>query len=154
MSYLLTHECSPFALTERKLTPLDIVTAHSIVPGREGVALLLEEAMRGQGWKGGHMEERRRSLEQREKKKGRRKELREDVGKALDLKPEWWRRDPEFSDSEDSDSEEEDIGEENIYVCNKLFINFSNLPTRRHHVWTILPCLSFHRPPFLKYLIH
>ncbi len=120
MSYLTTHGCSPFALTERGLTPLDVVTAHSIVPGREDVALLLEEAMRGQGWTGGRMEERRRFIEQRMKKKGKRKEMREDVGKVLDLSPDWWRRDSDLSDSESDEDEDEDEDEdmdESIYVC-------------------------------------
>ena len=62
MSHLLTHGCSPFTQTRRHLTALDIVTAHSILPGREDVRLLLEEAMREQGWTGGRMEERRKVL--------------------------------------------------------------------------------------------
>jgi len=111
----MTHGCSPFSRTERDLTPLNIVTAHSIVPGREGAALLLEEAMRGQGWKGGHMEEKRRLLEQQMKAKGKRKKVREDVGKALGLGLDWWRSDSDLSDSESDDEEDEYVGE-HIYV--------------------------------------
>jgi hypothetical protein len=48
----MTHGCSPFDVTKRNLTPLDIVTAHSLLPGREIVALILEESMRGEGWSG------------------------------------------------------------------------------------------------------
>ena len=62
VSYLLTHGSAPLTVTRRQLTALDIVTAHSTVPGREDVALLLEEAMREAGWKGGRMEEQRRVL--------------------------------------------------------------------------------------------
>ncbi|KAF9535373.1 DIL domain-containing protein [Crepidotus variabilis] len=115
VSYLMTHGCSPFDQTERKLTPLDVVTAHSIVPGREDVALLLEEAMRSQGWTGGHMEEKRRSLELRMKKKGKRKEIREDLGKVLELNPDWWKKDTEFSDDE-SDSEDEEDADDSIFT--------------------------------------
>jgi hypothetical protein len=110
----MTHGCSPFSRTERNLTPLNIVTAHSIVPGREDAALLLEEAMRSQGWKGGHMEEKRKLLEQRMKANGKQKKMREDVGKALGLGLEWWRSESSFSDSE-SDEEDEYVGE-HIYV--------------------------------------
>ncbi|KAF8971413.1 DIL domain-containing protein [Flammula alnicola] len=115
VSYLMTHGCSPFAVTERKLTPLDIVTAHSILPGKEDVALLLEESMRGQGWTGGRMEERRKLFEQRVKKKGKRKEVREDVGKVLGVSPDWWSKDSEPSESDDDSDEEEEV-DDNVYT--------------------------------------
>ncbi|KIM48286.1 hypothetical protein M413DRAFT_62585 [Hebeloma cylindrosporum] len=115
VSYLMTHGCSPFALTGRKLTPLDIVTAHSVLPGKEDVALLLEESMRTQGWMGGRMEERRRLLEKRTKKKGKRTEIREDVGKVLGVDPDWWRKSSELSDS-DSDSDEDEEESEGVYT--------------------------------------
>ena len=111
----MTHGCSPFALTGRKLTPLDIVTAHSVLPGKEDVALLLEESMRTQGWMGGRMEERRRLLEKRTKRKGKRKEIREDIGKVLGVDPDWWRKSSELSDS-DSDSDEDEEENEGVYV--------------------------------------
>ncbi|CAA7258656.1 unnamed protein product [Cyclocybe aegerita] len=115
VSYLMTHGCSPFALTNRKLTPLDIVTAHSMVPGKEDVALLLGESMRGQGWTGGHMEERRRSFDQRLKKKGRQKELRDDVGKVLGVGPDCWKKSSELSGS-DSDSDEDEEVDDGIFT--------------------------------------
>lgn len=71
--------------------------------------------MRGQGWKGGHMEEKRRLLEQQMKAKGKRKKVREDVGKALGLGLDWWRSDSDLSDSESDDEEDEYVGE-HIYV--------------------------------------
>ncbi|KDR84897.1 hypothetical protein GALMADRAFT_233353 [Galerina marginata CBS 339.88] len=115
VSYLMTHGYSPFSLTERKLTPLDIVTAHSILPGKEDVALLLEEAMRSQGWKGGRMEERRRLSEQRKKKKGKEKEIREDIGKVLGVAPDWWGKDPEVSDDDSEDEDDEEV-DEGVYT--------------------------------------
>lgn len=108
----MTHGCSPFDVTRRGLTPLDIVTAHSILPGRDDVALLLEEAMRGEGWTGGRMEQKRRISEQRMKRKRRQKEVREGIGKVLGVNPTWWNPD---SDSSDSESENED-DEDSVYV--------------------------------------
>lgn len=112
----MTHGCSPFAVTRRNLTPLDVVTAHSILPGRDDVALLLEEAMRGEGWTGGRMEQKRRLAEQRTKRKGRQKEARDDIGKTLGVSSAWWgpESDPQSSDSESDD--EDDADDERIYV--------------------------------------
>ncbi|KAG6828707.1 hypothetical protein H0H92_007015 [Tricholoma furcatifolium] len=101
VSHLMTHGCSPFAITRRGLTPLDVVTAHSILPGRNDVALLLEESMRGQGWTGGKMDEKRRLSEQRERRKSRRKDVRKNITHILSLHSSWW-------DETDSDSESED----------------------------------------------
>lgn len=109
VSHLLTHGCSPLSLTRRQLTALDIVTAHSTVPGREDVALLLEEAMREEGWKGGRMEERRRSLEQRLRRIGRRKQVQDGIQKILGISPSWWgdyECETSFDTSEDEDEED------------------------------------------------
>ncbi|KAG7099151.1 hypothetical protein E1B28_001022 [Marasmius oreades] len=108
VSYLMTHGCSPFATTRRGLTPLDIVTAHSVIPGRADVALLLEEAMRGEGWTGGRMEATRRQLEERVKRKGVRDNIREDVGKQLGIEPSWWKRREEDYGYDSLDDEDED----------------------------------------------
>jgi len=110
----MTHGCSPFAVTNRSLTPLDIVTAHSVVPGREDVALLLEEAMRGQGWEGGRMEQSRRSFDLKMKKKGKHKEVRERVTKILDMEPSWWGQN---SDDEEDDSDDDEDESDVDYVC-------------------------------------
>ncbi|KAI0673406.1 DIL domain-containing protein [Trametes maxima] len=107
VSYLLTHGSSPLALTRRNLTPLDIVTAHSTVPGREDVAFLLEEAMREVGWKGGRMEEQRRSLEKRMRRIGRRRHVQEEIEKTLGIHSRWWGDEDAFF-SPDSDEEPED----------------------------------------------
>ncbi|KAF8898830.1 DIL domain-containing protein [Infundibulicybe gibba] len=110
ISHLMTHGCSPFAVTRRNLTPLDIVTAHSILPGRSDVALLLEESMRGEGWKHSRMEERRRISEQRMKRKQQRTELRSGVANILSINPQWWGSDSDLS-STDSESEDESENE-------------------------------------------
>ncbi|TFK30350.1 hypothetical protein FA15DRAFT_662297 [Coprinopsis marcescibilis] len=114
VSYLMTHGCSVFDVTSKKLTALDIVSAHSIIPDREDVALLLEEAMRGEGWTGGPVEQRRRLHERRERRKGKRRAIRDDVSKVLGVNPRWW--EPDTVDS-GSDSDEEDATvDESIYT--------------------------------------
>ena len=115
VSFLLTHGCSPFAETRKGLTPLDIVTAHSTMPGRQDVALLLGEAMRGEGWTGGRMEEQRRQLERRAERMRRRERVRENLGRVLPIAPQWW-GDDEWqtivSESDENGSE----GEETLLV--------------------------------------
>ncbi|THV07697.1 hypothetical protein K435DRAFT_825490 [Dendrothele bispora CBS 962.96] len=112
ISFLMTHGCSPFDVTRRNLTPLDIVTAHTTMPGRADVALLLEAAMRGEGWTGGRMEQKRRQFDEQMKRKGKQQIVREDIGKALGIPPRWWGNDSDNlfsdSDSEDDDPEDED----------------------------------------------
>ncbi|KAF8640500.1 hypothetical protein AX17_000162 [Amanita inopinata Kibby_2008] len=108
VSYLMTHGCSPFSVTRRNLTPLDIVTAHSVIPGREDVALLLEEAMRGQGWIGGRMEQKRRLVEAQTKRRGRRKAIHDDISKSLNVDHRWWGSDSGHTSSSDSGEEEEE----------------------------------------------
>jgi hypothetical protein len=116
ISYLMTHGCSLFSTTERNLTPLDIVTAHSILPGKEDVVLLLEESMRSQGWTGGALEEKRRGLELRLKRKGRRKQLREDISRILDIDPSWWKGDTDPAEDTDEDSDAEDEADDSVFV--------------------------------------
>ncbi|CAL1695236.1 unnamed protein product [Somion occarium] len=109
VSHLLTHGCSPFALTRRKLTALDIVTGNSTLPGREDVALLLEESMRSQGWTGGRMEARRKLTEKRQHRIGKRRDMQEGIEKALNVDPRWWgQTEPDYFGSDLSDDEEED----------------------------------------------
>ncbi|PSR75867.1 hypothetical protein PHLCEN_2v8781 [Hermanssonia centrifuga] len=118
ISHLLTHGASPFTVTRRKLTALDIVTAHSTLPGREDVALLLEEAMRERGWTGGRMEEHRRVLEQKRLLAEKRKEVQDNIGRILGIGQRWW-GDPNaefsFSDQEE-DEEDEDLGEYDLFT--------------------------------------
>jgi len=118
ISYLMTHGSSPFALTKRNLTPLDLVTAHSIVPGREDVAFLLEEAMRSEGWKGSRVNRRRRLVEQQQKLLGKQKKLRTQVTQILGIHSGWWEPEPEYpgSDSDTSDDECDDPDKDSIYV--------------------------------------
>ncbi|KAI0068436.1 hypothetical protein BV25DRAFT_1875981 [Artomyces pyxidatus] len=107
VSHLMTHGCSPFSLTQRQLSPLDVVTAHSTMPGRQDVALLLGEAMRGEGWTGGRMEERRQLLEKKMVRRGKQQSVREDVGRQLGINPRWWREDEWETMSDVSDDDEE-----------------------------------------------
>jgi len=101
-------------LTRRGLTPLDILTAHSPIPGREAVALLLEEAMREQGWTGGRMEQRRRETEERTRRQDKRKLVQQQIGRVLGLDDHWWGEDREDDDMSDTESEGEDIDYENF----------------------------------------
>nr|GAT44119.1 predicted protein [Mycena chlorophos] len=114
ISYLMTHGCSVFTVTRRNLTPLDIVSAHSILPGREDVALLLEEAMRGEGWTGGKLEEKRRLSDEKRKRLDRQHIIQEGVQKALGLDTRWWgSNDYTWSDS---DSEEDEEADDEVYT--------------------------------------
>jgi hypothetical protein len=118
----MTRGSSLFALTRRKLTALDIVSAHSVVPGREDIALLLEEAMRSEGWSGGRMEERRREIDHRAKRKGKQQSARESVTRVLKLDQKWWGS-YESEDSDDSELDEEPGDNEDIYVSKLCIIN-------------------------------
>lgn len=114
ISHLMTHGCSPFAVTRRNLTPLDIVTAHSILPGRDDVALLLEEAMRGEGWTGGKMEAKRRLLDERRRRREKQHIVRVTVGRTLGVNPQWW-GDSDYASSSDSESGDE-AADEDVYT--------------------------------------
>ncbi|KAI0320337.1 DIL domain-containing protein, partial [Amylostereum chailletii] len=103
---------SLFTLTCRNLTPLDIVTAHSTVPGREDVALLLGEAMRGEGWTGGRMEERRKILEQRIVRRGKQRVVRDDIAHRLEINPKWWGDDGWHDSASSDESDDEDMQED------------------------------------------
>ncbi|GJJ09439.1 hypothetical protein Clacol_003661 [Clathrus columnatus] len=106
VSFLITHGCSPLTLTNRGLTPLDILTAHSLIPGREAVALLVEEAMRERGWTGGKVEKRRRREEERSQAESSSLSLKQHVGEILGLNSNWWGGDS--TDMDDSDNETDD----------------------------------------------
>lgn len=131
VSHLLTHGSSPLCRTRRGLTALDIVSAHSIVPGREDVALLLEEAMREHGWTGGRMEEHRRSLEQRARRMGKRKSMQDDIVKILGISSKWW-GDPELETSFEvvEDEEDDDSIQDISYVSHLVWADL-NRPGRQ-----------------------
>lgn len=116
VSFLVTHGSSPLALTRRGLTPLDIVTAHSTVPGREDVAFLLEEAMREAGWKGGRMEDQRRSLEKRMRRLGKRRYVQEEVEKLLGISPKWWGDEDTFFSLESDEEGDDDALSDSVLV--------------------------------------
>ncbi|CAE6432783.1 unnamed protein product [Rhizoctonia solani] len=92
--YLSTHGCSPLSKSLKGLTPLDIITGYDIIPGREDVALVLQESMKASGWTGNArnqikemkiQEETARSIRRAQ----RRKEWSE-TGRLLGLADQWW----------------------------------------------------------------
>ncbi|KAI6162119.1 DIL domain-containing protein [Pisolithus thermaeus] len=115
VSHLMTHGCSPFSMTHRQLTPLDIVSAHTLLPGREDIAILLEEAMRSEGWSGGRMEQRRRALDERIKRRDRRKGTCQNIAKIIEVPPQWWGDNESELSFDESDSEEDDDSNDEIY---------------------------------------
>ena len=117
VSHFLKSGCSPFIRTRRNLTALDLVTGHSLIPGRETIALLLEEAMRSEGWAGGRMEERRKAIEERTARLKQRNAVREGINQELFLDPAWWGESESDIGSDDLDEGEID---EAVYVSFEL----------------------------------
>lgn len=113
ISHFLKSGCSPFIRTRRNLTSLDLVTGHSLIPGRETVALLLEEAMRTEGWTGGKTEERRKALEERAARLKKRNAVRQGINQTLSVDPAWWGESGSDIDSDDVDESEIN---ETVYV--------------------------------------
>jgi hypothetical protein len=111
VSYLLTHGCSPFGKTNRGLTPLDIVTAHSTLPGREDVALLLQEAMRGEGWTGGKMEQQRREADKKSRRRGKQRTEQDRIAEILEVDSRWWKRQTDLDASSDTSDDENEATE-------------------------------------------
>jgi len=108
VSYLLTHGCSPLTKTRRGFTALDIIAGYSRVPGRDDVALLLEEAMREEGWTGlSRRDMRRKALEDSTRRKEQRQAVLQRVGRVLGL-PDRWYDDGADEDSGDEDDQPED----------------------------------------------
>lgn len=68
--------------------------------------------MRGEGWKGGRMEEQRRLLERHTHRMGKRKNVQLVIEKVLGISPRWWGddlSDPNFDfDVEDEDEAPDD----------------------------------------------
>ncbi|KAH7340418.1 DIL domain-containing protein [Rhizoctonia solani] len=92
--YLSTHGCSPLSKSMKGLTPLDIITGHDVIPGREDVALVLQESMKASGWTGSARNQIREMKIQEEtarsvRRAQRRKEWTE-IGRLLGLADQWW----------------------------------------------------------------
>lgn len=99
------------------MTALDVVTAYSVIPGREDIALFLEEAMKGEGWQGSKLNATRHVVDKKLKDREKRYSERRAISKILQLSGDthWWRVNSMFEplaeDSEDDcDSEEQDDG--------------------------------------------
>ena len=94
---MISHGASPLALSRRKLTPLDVITAYEDVPGRQGAITLLREAMRATltyeekqrmiqlGWRGDERREmEKRKQEKAELRRQRKARLKEEVTSILE----------------------------------------------------------------------
>ncbi len=96
------------------MTALDLITAYSVIPGREDVALFLEEAMRGEGWQSSKMVNQRRDILEKSKQEDKQRAERESVDRILNLNGGWW-------DSLDASSAENlpvEIEDDDVYVRN------------------------------------
>ena len=96
------------------MTALDLITAYSVIPGREDVALFLEEAMRGEGWQSSKMATQRRDILEKSKQEDKQRSEREAVNRILDLRSDWWDS-PDDSPSESTPAEGE-VDDEELYV--------------------------------------
>lgn len=76
----------------RNMTALDLVTAYGAIPGREDVALFLEEAMKGEGWEGSTLSVKRRHREAQAKQSERRRSELHAIDRILELQDQerWW----------------------------------------------------------------
>jgi hypothetical protein len=94
VSYLATHGSSPFSKSVKGLIPLDIITGYDVIPGREGVALVLEGAMRASGWTGSARNHIRETRQREEAAKAIRRAQRRnewtEIGRILGLADQWW----------------------------------------------------------------
>ncbi|KLO14496.1 hypothetical protein SCHPADRAFT_872681 [Schizopora paradoxa] len=131
ISHLLTHGSSPLCQTERNMTALDLITAYSVIPGREDVALFLEEAMRGEGWQSSKMATQRRDVLEKSKLEDKQRSEREAVNRILELRADWWDS-PDDSPSENAPAEGE-VDDEELYTPQSSFsamlvFNPANLP--------------------------
>ncbi|KAF8758564.1 positive myosin-light-chain-phosphatase [Rhizoctonia solani] len=92
--YLSTHGCSPLSKSLKGLTPLDIVTGYDVIPGREDVALVLEESMRASGWTGNARNQIKEMKIQEEAARSARRAQRRnewsETGRLLGLADQWW----------------------------------------------------------------
>ena len=98
------------------MTALDIVTAYSVIPGREDVALFLEEAMRGEGWEDSRMSLKRQNVNERLTENSRRQSERSTIQRVLDLDQQWWGQDKDGISSEEPSEDERDIDDVQFYV--------------------------------------
>lgn len=69
--------------------------------------------MRGEGWTGGRMEERRKALEKKALQLSKRKAIQQSVGRVLDIGPLWWGEQDDDSASDASDDEDYTLTDSN-----------------------------------------
>lgn len=132
------------------MTALDIVTAYSVIPGREDVALFLGEAMRGEGWQDNKLSLKRQTMNDKLKHFERRQAERLAIQRILDLNGQWWGQNDDDSPEEPSENEK-DIEDVEFYVCiiSSFLTRKAHANSSRHHHWIILPCSSSLLPPSL-----
>lgn len=97
------------------MTALDIITAYSAIPGREDVALFLEEAMRGEGWQDNKLSLKRQNFNERVKEFERRQAERVAIQRILDLDGQWWGQD-DGTTAEETSEDEKDFEDGEFYV--------------------------------------
>lgn len=94
VSFLATHGASSFAKSTKGLTPLDIITGFDVIPGREDVALVLQELMKASGWTGSARNQIREMKQREEAARAARRTQRRnewaEVGRILGLADQWW----------------------------------------------------------------
>lgn len=138
-------------MTKKNLTPLDIVSAYATVPGREVVSLLLGEAMRSAGWTGGRMEERRKVLELKLIRKNKRRSVRDNVEKRLEISRKWWGDDEWETWSSDSSEDEDEDEDDSLYVrtpssSKSSSVSLTDTCSSRPLHRIIPPCSYSHHP--------
>lgn len=88
------------------------------------------------------MEEKRRIVEKREKRKTRKEGIRKEISRILSVHPSWWGEVNSDSESED-EAEDED---EHIYVCAFVLSMATADPRNRRQFQIIVLCWFFPRP--------
>lgn len=134
------------------MTALDLVTAYAVIPGREDVALFLEEAMRGEGWQNSKMVSHRKLQTERLHRDEKRQAQRVAVMDILGLSEHWWRQNEAYLPSDASSPESEDEGDDTkIFVRHNQPIEIPHLMRLRRRRLIIRQCL-FSRPnPYKAY---
>jgi hypothetical protein len=85
--------------------------------------------MRGEGWTGGKMEEKRRETEHRLRRRRKRRMEQDRIAEILEVDSRWWNRDAEDDAEEDSSNNDQEVVEslENVqYVRDSLFPRFAH----------------------------
>lgn len=101
------------------MTALDLVTAYGVIPGREDVALFLEEAMKGEGWEGSKLSVKRRQRAAQAKQGEKRRSELHAIDKILELEEGHWWSGIDLFERGDGKTMDEGYEKEldSLYVC-------------------------------------